>query len=135
MKLTKEQFLDLGPCQEAVAFAGAVHFDAVAAWKACGRGDWLIWLLRRTGQLDKPTSVKIAVTCARHVLKLYEVKRPTDKRPRAAIAAAVRWLRQPTESNRAAAAAAYAAADAGRASERGWQADAIRRIVRCPFTN
>ena len=51
-----------------------------------------------------------AVDAARSVLNIYERRYPNDQRPRRAIEAAERWLKDPTESNRiqAAHAAAYA---------------------------
>ena len=113
MKLTKQNILDLNPCRDGLEFAKACNFDAVKIWNTCQRGDWLIWLLRSAGSLDKPTSVKIAVACARHVLEKFEEKHTSDKRPRAAIEATEKWISEPNEKNRkSAAAAADAAADA-----------------------
>lgn len=34
MQLTKQQFLDLYPCADALAFAKSIKFDAVRGWKA-----------------------------------------------------------------------------------------------------
>ena len=61
-----------------------------------------------------------AIFAARQVLPIFEKKHPKDERPRRAIEAAEKWLKQPTEANKraanaaanaaAAAAAAYAAA-------------------------
>jgi hypothetical protein len=50
------------------------------------------------------------------VLKHYEDRYPEDKRPREAIQAALKWAKDPTEANRAAANAAYVAAAAAAAA-------------------
>jgi len=136
-KLTKQQLLDWNPCADGLAFARSCQFDFAQIWHTCDRGDWLIWLLRKSGIMDKPMAVRIATECAAHVLGKFEAKHPGDKRPRKAIEAAQKWLDNPTNENAAAAAAAYAAADAdaaaARADGRKWQANKIREIVPCPF--
>ena len=113
MKFTKKNLLDLNPCEDGLAFARLHKFDFPKIYAKCERGDWLIWWLRKTGNLDKPQAVKIAVACAEHVLPFFEKKYPNDKRPRLAIEAALEWIKNPTDENRAkcrtAAAAAYAA--------------------------
>ncbi len=124
MKLTKEKFLDLNSCADAVAFAKSVNFDAVKGWQTCERGDWLIWLLRKTNNLDKPTAVKIAIACAERVLTNFEKKYPDDKRPEMAILAAEKWLANPTLENQNAAAAAHASASAAYAAAADAAADA-----------
>ncbi len=58
----------------------------------------------------KPLSVEYAIGCARHVLPKYENKYPNDDRPRKAIEAAEKWLKEPTEENRISAAFATASA-------------------------
>ena len=125
-------------------FAKSCDLEAVKIWQTCQRGDWLIWLLQKTNQLDKPQSVRVATCCAKHVLGMYEEKYPGDKRPSAAIAAAKAYLENPSEENRvaayaAAASAAYAASHAadysGGLSESKWQADKIRELIPCPFEN
>jgi len=84
MNLTKQQIIDLKPCQDGALFAKSCGFDAAKIWNTCERGDWLIWLLRKTAQLDKPTSVRLAIEFAE------------------------RWIKTSTEANRMAAAAAAA---------------------------
>ena len=58
----------------------------------------------------KNDSVAMAVYAAESVLHVYEKRYSHDKRPRNAIDAARRWVKHPTEKNRLAADAAYAAA-------------------------
>jgi hypothetical protein len=117
MKLNKKQLLDLKPCADGLQFAENCKFDSIAIWDTCPRGDWLIWLLRRTGQMDKPMAVDIAIACAEHVLCFFETKNPQDARPRKAIQAAINWVKDPSEEKqKAVAASAAAAADADAAA-------------------
>ena len=122
MKITKQQLLDLKPCRRGLAFAESCDFDFIKIYETCERGDWLIWLLRKTNTITKIQAVLLACECAEHVLIFFEAKHPNDKRPRQAILAAREWAKNPTEENRlicrtaaAAAAAAYAAAYAAAA--------------------
>ena len=120
---------ELKPCKDGMKFVNDCGGDFRKVWDTCERGDWLIWGLRRSGNLDKPTAVRLAIACARHVLDIYEKKRPGDNWARVAIESAEAWLKNPTEENRqkcrqvdaaayadasayAAYAAAYAAASA-----------------------
>ena len=116
MKYTKQQLLAASPCVDGLLFAKSCKFDFVKIWRTCDRGDWLMWLLRQSGVMDKTMAVKIAIACAAHVLEKFEAKYPDDKRPRQAIAAAQSWLVNPTQNNAAAAAAAAASAASAAAS-------------------
>ena len=120
MKLTRQNILDLNPCREGLVFARSHDFDAVKIYQTCPRGDWLIWLLRRTNTITKPQAVLLAVTCAEHVLEIFEKKYPGEKRPRLAIDSVKNWLANPTDENRKTcrtnSAAAAAADDAAAAA-------------------
>jgi len=140
-KFTLTDLEKLSPCSDVLQYARKYNSLSVA-WDECERSDWMIWIARKRGLLDKPTSVKLACIFAKHVLGIYEKKYPDEKRPRHAIEAALKWLKEPTEENHkaAAAAAAYAAdayaaaaAYAARKSERKWQAEQIRKLVSNPF--
>ena len=111
-KFTKQKLLLCDPCSDGLAFAKSLNFEFAKIYDTCDRGDWLIWLLRKSGNLDKPKAVELAIACARHVLKIFEQKYPDNKRPRKAIEAALEWLKNPTENNRESASAYAAAANA-----------------------
>ena len=68
---------------------------------------------------EKKDSVAMAIYCAGLVIKNFEDAHPGDKRPREAIEAARRWLKNPTEENRQAALSAeYAARSASEYADR-----------------
>ena len=155
MKYTKEQLLKQSPCGDGLAFAKSLNFDFAKIYETCERGDWLIWLLRKTNAIDKQQAVLLACEFAEHILDIYEKRNPKDNRPRLAIENAREWVKNPTEENRvkcrtdaaeaAEAAATYAAATAdaaaatadaayaARKSERKWQANKIRSFIPNPF--
>jgi hypothetical protein len=56
----------LGACNEAQDFA-RLHPDATIAWRACQRGDWLLWYLARVTEPHSPERklvVSLAADCA-----------------------------------------------------------------------
>ena len=71
---------------------------------------------------EKKDSVAMSVYAASLVLKNYENAYPDDKRPREAIRAARKWLKNPTEKNRL---AAESAASAARSA--AWSAESAAR--------
>lgn len=62
----------------------------------------------------KEDSVELAIFSAEQVIDIYEKEYPEDRRPRKAIEAAKKWLKNPTDRN--AAYTTYAAAYAARAA-------------------
>ena len=44
--------------------------------------------------------VKWTVSCAKHVLHIFEEQNPDDKKPRKAIEAAINWIKDPSEKNK-----------------------------------
>ena len=98
MKMTLVKLKKLNPCRAGLAFANECQGDFEKIWETCDQGDWLIWLLRRTKQIDKPTAVRLAVECARHVLPIF-VSKQDDKRPHLALEAAEAWIKDPTPEN------------------------------------
>ncbi len=119
-KFNENWLLKESPCSDGLAFARQCNFDFAKIYDICERGDWLIWLLRRTKNISKSQSVEIAITCAEHVILIYEKKYPNNKAPRNAINAAKKWLKDAYAAYAAAyaadAAAAYAAAAADAAA-------------------
>ena len=85
-------------------------------WIAEGRGEFVAAgdkvafssarLVSQVGTLTQIIAVQWAAECAKRVLRHYEDRYPEDKRPREAIQAALKWAKDPTEANRAAATAA-----------------------------
>jgi len=72
---------------------------------------WSEMRIIRAWKWEKNDSVALAIYAAEMVLKNFEKKYPKDKRPREAIQAAKKWLKDPTEENRGAArSAAWSAA-------------------------
>ena len=131
------------------ARTGAVLWIAEGRGASVAAGDKVAFssarLVSQVGTLTQIIAVQWAAECAKRVLRHYEDRYPEDKRPREAIQAALKWAKDPTEANRAAAAdaayvvyannaaayaasdAAYAASDAAyAAAERSWQADRLR---------
>jgi hypothetical protein len=122
----------LNPCDEAAEWF-LIQPDAQAAWDTCERPDWMLWYLGKTG-CSQQTLVTIACRIARTVVHLAPPEALT------AIEAAERWVLDPSETNRAAARAARAAADATRttytaayAAAREEHCRIIREVVpECP---
>ncbi len=110
----------LRPCSDAVEWAKT--FGALDdAWKACERGDWMLWLLgKQAGPPESDSRKKLVLTaCACARLALPHVKKG-DRRSLKAIETAEAWARGDTGVTLqmvrdAAAADAYAAAYAAAA--------------------
>lgn len=137
MNLKDEALLkSWGPCNDGLVW-GLKQKSLAEVFDKCQRSDWLSWLLKQTKKVTKEQWVEIAILCAERTLGRFEKQYPKDKSPRKAIEAAKAWLKNPTEKNRKAADAAYAAyaADsaADSAAERKAQADIIRTVVKNPF--
>ena len=90
-------------CSEAVEWADA-YPDLRAAWGACERADWMLWLAGKL-RADHRSLVLIGCDCARTVLVLVP---DGDDRPRLAIETAERWA----DGKATAAECSYAVADA-----------------------
>ena len=112
-----------GACAEAVKWAKP-YKTLRGAWKACTRGDWMLWLARRAELCSRQELVLAACACAR--LALPYVKKG-EKRPLAAIETAERWARgeatlEEVRSAAAAAADAYSAYSAASAYDAAYAA-------------
>src|SRR3990167_1486846 len=89
-----DQLILLGACQDAVTWAKK-YKTASTAWKACQRGDRMLWY---AGKLSGPPEgegrkrlVPAACECARLALPIYEKLHPDDKRVRVCNETAERW--------------------------------------------
>ena len=126
---------DMGACSDGKAFAE--QFATLQeAWNACQEPAWMIWYARRRLDLPKADYVRIAVFAAEKALPIFETRKPDDKRPRAAIDAAKKWIAEPSEENRRAAADAAADADADAAADADAYAYAARKKLKaevCDF--
>lgn len=90
MKHWTDSLVRIGACNEAVEWAKA-YPSLKAAWKACERADWMLWLLAKSGNPKWGTkehrrTVRVACACARTVAHLW-----TDPRSEAAVALAERY--------------------------------------------
>ena len=130
-------------CSEAVAFADQ-HRSLKAAWEACTRPDWMLWLLGAVTHEDDKTYRLYACWCARNTplangRKVWDLL--TDKRSRDAVEVAERFaVGEATREELAAAwdaawdaawAAAWAARDAAwdAAWAAAWAARAAARAA------
>jgi hypothetical protein len=122
----------LHACDEAVAWC-QTQPDLATAWATCERGDWMLWLIGRTGMAgeigspERRVLVGVASGCARLALPIFEQRRPGDARVRDLLGLLDRYAAgdetvtldaiQTARRNAAAAAyAAYAAVYAGDAA-------------------
>lgn len=99
-------------CDDALAWLrNEDHPDITAAWAACPRADWMLWLAGRCAASDGSKHAAIvaaAADCAAAVLDLIPAG---EGRPRAAVETARRWC-----TGQATAAECWAAADAANAA-------------------
>ncbi len=130
MPSLSDRIRDMDACREAQTWVNSLPPETTpeAAWVACARGDWLLWVAARIG-VDRKLLVLAACACARTALPFWEQRYPEDRRPHEAIEAAEAWARgeapleRVRETRAYADAAAYAAlADAADAA----YADAAR---------
>ena len=115
----KEQLLNqLSPCINGAKFVRSQRTPE-AAWNNCPDPSWLLWYLRKRKLGRKKQFQMLAIQFVELVLPIFEEKYPTDFRPRNAIKAAKRYMKDPRKSTKqlcretaVAASAAYAASDA-----------------------
>ena len=116
MKITKSVIKNLTPCNEGWKWYLSNQEDDLETLLLNANTDhpeWARWLF--THLMSKKQCVEIAIFAAKEVLPIYEGKH-SDKRPRLAIEAAEKWLKEPTEKNAAPASASASAASASAAS-------------------
>ena len=84
-----DKLMALCACSEAIEWARN-YPTLMAAWEACERGDWMLWLAGKVCRTlpQRKRLVLAACACARTALRYVKVG---EKRPRAAIRTAERW--------------------------------------------
>lgn len=89
-----DQIANLGACADAIAWLRTeAHPDLAAAWAACPRADWLLWLaglLAATGSPEHRAVVAAAADCAGAALDLA----PGAAGARRAVEAAQAWAQE-----------------------------------------
>lgn len=113
MKITKNFLVKKGGCTEGIYYYDSIKITnlnkIIQRLISDEKLDWANWILTRS--FDKKQNVKYAIFAAMQVIEIYEKKYPNDNRPRQAINAAKKYLKNPSKGNKNAAAdaAAYAA--------------------------
>ena len=116
-----EKLENMGACREAVEWAREFR-SMMEAWRACERGDWMLWYIGRLSGKPESASRRRLVLCSCKCARLGLPYVPQgEKRPLVAIQTAERWAHGEggvsLEDVRAAAdAAAYAASAASAAA-------------------
>jgi len=135
-----ELLVPLGACIEAVEWAKKYR-TGNAAWKACKRGDWMLWYCGKNagpvGDERRKLLVLAACECARLALPIWQNRYPDDNRVEVCLDTAEKWARgeatiealQVSRRNcyasyAAAFSAAYASADASAYASADASADA-----------
>ena len=127
MKTLKKFLKNHNACEAGFEFAKGLTLEQFL--NTCDRGDWILWIFKRTNPSDKRTRVLVAAHCANTVRHLMTDKRSIDAVDMAikygnneatdnelAAAEAAAWAA--TWANSAADAAAEAAAEAAAAAAR-----------------
>jgi hypothetical protein len=116
-KITDKWIAEKSPCTDALQWWDKKERDPITILKKLIKAekyDWANWFIVRI--MTKYDYVSYAVFAAEQVIDIFEKKYPDDNRPRLAIEAAKKYLKNPNSKNKkaayAAANAAYAAADA-----------------------
>lgn len=112
MKITKEQIADLKPCKEGYEWYlknGSADLLETLLKVNEHNDSWARWLFTHLMNLSQKR--EIAIFAAELVLPIFEKKHPKDDRPRKAIEAAKKVLKDPSDKNKrvSAAYATYAA--------------------------
>lgn len=121
--LNPEEFskllVSLSACKEASVWAEGKSLAEV--WSTCHRGDWMLWLIARYGDVSHKALVAIACDCAEPTLSFIP---SVEHRPAECLATVRRWLKDETtiEEVKKAAQAAQAAQAAWAAQAAAWAA-------------
>lgn len=93
-----------------------VEVDGASDTSESDKEAWQKMKIIKAWKWEKKDSVELAVFAAEQVIGNFEKQYPNDKRPREAIEAAKKWIKNPTKENRSAAESA---------AESAWSAEAI----------
>lgn len=128
-QITTEFLKSLNACQSGINLVATYpdkdHEAVIRRLVADDHWDYANWLLPRL--MDYRGYVSYAVYAAELVLPIWEKKYPDDKRPRKAIEAAKRCIDDPSDENKEAARAAWAAnlaADSRATARAAWAVEA-----------
>jgi len=121
-----EKLENMGACREAVEWAREFR-SMMEAWRACERGDWMLWYIGRLSGKPESVSRRRLVLCSCKCARLGLPYVPQgEKRPLVAIQTAERWAHGEggvsLEDVRAAADAAAYAASAASAADAAYAA-------------
>ena len=138
----RARILALGPSVEFVSWIDGLPPETTytAAWIACPRGDWMLWLIARCEPIRSSAAwsdarrplVLASVDCARLALPAFEARYPGDDRPRRCLDTTAAWVaseatQKGVERAQSGAWAAYIgvySADAAASAAAAWAADA-----------
>ena len=86
----------LGACEDAIDWvADEGHRSLAAAWAACPRGDWMLWLAARLagkpGSVAGRRAIRAGAACVRSTLSRFRIREERDA-VAAALAETERWL-------------------------------------------
>lgn len=119
--ITKEWIDQNKPCVEALKwykdYLGKSPIVILKRLIKAEKYDWANWFIVRV--MEYKDYVSYAVFAAEQILPIFEEKYPDDKRPRQAIEAAKRCIKDPSEENKK---AAWAAAWTAWTAEAAWAA-------------
>ena len=111
--ITQKWLKEKGACEEAQNdWPNETKHDTVTTLKRLmtKNPDWANWLIVRV--MSRKQYLRYAIYAALQVIKIYEDKYPNDNRPREAIRAAKKCIKNPNKKNRAASEAASEASEA-----------------------
>jgi hypothetical protein len=127
-KITVKFLEKIGASEDVVEYAKETGIESMGVVETIkhlikeDKLDWANWLIVRTMKYKQ--YVSYAVYAAEQVIDIYEKKYPDDDRPRKAIKAATRYVKNPSKKNKD---AAWVAGDA--ASAAAWAAGAAAWAV------
>ena len=102
MKLTKQWLKNKNACKEGVEWFDKQknHDDLFLLNELIKENklDWANWFIAH--RLQRLKTIQYAIYAAKQVLPIFEEKYPDDKRPRKAIEAATKYIKNPTKKNK-----------------------------------